>query len=263
VKEMTSFTLHIKVARLVKRLIGTSKLELAHRTGLDSWRMFLAQIYLQGDGIEIGALQRPLKTPKYARVKYVDRMTVADLRKHYPELASQTLVEADIIDDGERLATLKDASQDFVIANHFVEHCQDPILAIANMLRVLRTGRVLYLAIPDKRFSPDRDRPITPNEHLLKDHREGPAWSKRQHFEEWVRLWTYETAKTDDQVRQRINFLMSTDYSIHYHVWTSITFMGFLLLLKEQLSKEFDIEFQIEHFLRNDSEIITILRKES
>ncbi len=256
--------LHIKAYRSVKWLVNKTKFFLrTYLDDCDSWRSFLAEVYLQGDGVEIGALHRPLKIPSGARVKYVDRMTIADLHKQYPEFGSETLVVPDIIDDGESLATIKDDSQDFVVACHFVEHCQDPILAIANMLRVLRARGVVYLAIPDKRFSPDRDRPITPNEHLLRDHREGPAWSKRQHFEEWVRLWPYETAKTDDEVRERIDFLMNMDYSIHYHVWTAIAFMGFLPVLAEQLRKEFDIEFQIEHFQRNDSEVITILRKES
>ncbi len=195
-------------------------------------------------------------------MKYVDRMRAPDLRIQYPELASEDLVEADIIDDGETLAKIDDGSQDFVIACHFVEHCQDPILAIANMLRVLRTGGVLFLAIPDKRFSPDRDRPVTTNEHLLRDHQEGPAWSKRQHFEEWVRLWPYETAKTDDEVGKRVDLLMDMDYSIHYHVWTHVAFMGFLSLLAEQLSKELNLKFQIEHFLRNDMEVLAILRNE-
>lgn len=259
---MTNPTLRVKAGTLIKQLILTSKLRgLGSSVGLNRWRALLAQVYLRGDGIEIGALQRPLKIPRGARVKYIDRMTVADLRKHYPELASEKLVEADIIDDGERLAKIADNSQDFVITNHFIEHCQDPILAIANMLRVLRIEGILYLAAPDKRFSPDRDRPLTPNEHLLRDHQEGPAWSKRQHFEEWVRLWTYETAKTDEEVRQRVDFLMDMDYSIHYHVWTPITFMRFIAVVEEELRKEFGIQFQVEHFLRNDSEIIVILRK--
>ena len=37
------------------------------------------------------------------------------------------------MDDGERLATIADATQDFVIANHFLEHCQDPLGALGNM----------------------------------------------------------------------------------------------------------------------------------
>jgi len=84
------------------------------------------------------------------------------------------------------LEVVQDATQDFVIANHFIEHCQNPIGALQNMLRVLKPGGKLYLSIPDKRYTFDMDRPITSVDHVTKDYVEGPEWSKRKHFEEWV-----------------------------------------------------------------------------
>ena len=42
-------------------------------------------------------------------VRYVDRMEVADLQKHYPELAGQELVDVDIVDDGETLLSQADS----------------------------------------------------------------------------------------------------------------------------------------------------------
>jgi ubiquinone/menaquinone biosynthesis C-methylase UbiE len=70
---------------------------------------------------------------------------VPELRTHYAELAEYELVAPDVIDDGERLAAFGDESQDFVIANHFIEHCEDPIEAVTNALRVLKPGGILYL----------------------------------------------------------------------------------------------------------------------
>src|SRR5215218_5051715 len=86
----------------------------------------IAKGYILGSGLEIGGLNAPLRVPGAARVRYVDRAPVPELRKQYPELDGQPLVETDVIDDGERLGTIPDASEDFVIANHFLEHCQDP-----------------------------------------------------------------------------------------------------------------------------------------
>ncbi len=134
------------IRKLIHRLIPVLRIKLQNALSpLEARRGLSAQVYLKGEGIEIGALHRPLKIPKGARVKYVDRMTVADLRKQYPELAAEKLVDADIIDDGEKLARIKNDSQDFVIANHFIEHCQDPFGAIANMLRILKSDGVLYM----------------------------------------------------------------------------------------------------------------------
>ena len=125
----------------------------------------IADLDLQGQGIEIGALHHPLVVPKDVKVLYVDRMSVADLRKQYPELNDLPLIEADILANGEDLETIADNTQDFVIANHFIEHCQDTIGTIENMLRVLKPGGILYSAIPDKRGSFDIDRDVTSIEH--------------------------------------------------------------------------------------------------
>ena len=218
-------------------------------------RFGLALNYLRGNGIEIGGLQRPLAVGESAQVKYVDRMPVSELRRHYPELASVDLVEVDIIDDGERLDSIADFTQDFVIANHFIEHCQNPILFIKNMLRVLRNGGVLYLAIPDKRYTFDRNRPDTLVEHLIKDYSDGPEWSKKDHFLEWAR---YVNMISDVQaVEDRANELIEMDYSIHFHVWSQSSMLDLFSSL-QRLMPEL---FEVEAFLRYQDECIWIIRK--
>ncbi|MBN2357276.1 glycosyltransferase [candidate division KSB1 bacterium] len=216
-------------------------------------RTRIAQQYLKGQGIEIGALHAPLHLPNGAQVQYVDRMSVDDLLAQYPELKSEKLVPVDIIDDGEKLSSLGDATQDFVIANHFLEHCQNPLLALENMFRVLKSGGILYLGIPDKRHSFDCDRQVTSYEHLLKDYREGPEWSEKMHVEDWVRL--VNKVADDNEVTQKVQSLLQTNYSIHYHVWTQTEMMELFLNIKKRLC------FEIEVVSRNINEVIFVLRK--
>src|SRR5438067_4726868 len=78
-------------------------------------RVVLAEQFLAGDGLEIGALHHPLPVPPAARARYVDRLDIAGLRRQFPELAGEPLVPVNVIDDAERLATVSDESQDFVI----------------------------------------------------------------------------------------------------------------------------------------------------
>ena len=217
-------------------------------------RYSLAFLYLRGErDRDRGALHNPMRVSPRAKVRYVDRMTVADLRLQYPELQDKKLVPVDIVDDGERLATIPDGSQDFVIANHFLEHCQNPLLALENMFRVLRVDGVLYLALPDKRYTFDRLRPVTTLEHLRRDYEEGPEWSRREHFQEWVRLVNGVTdpVMMDRQVEQ----LLAMEYSIHYHVWTQREMLELLLYLAKQYP------FDIEAMLRHKDEVIFIIRK--
>jgi predicted SAM-dependent methyltransferase len=218
-------------------------------------RELIAEAYLKGEGIEIGALHDPLKVPGSATVKYVDRLSVPDLRKQYPELDSKSLVEVDIIANGELLESIGDATQDFVIANHFIEHCQDPIRALLNMFRVLKVGGKIYMAVPDKRYSFDLDRPITPLEHLFRDYKEGPEWSKRQHFEEWVRF--VNKVEGDEEVKSQIDVNMEMDYSIHFHVWTQWEMLEFVAAMRNMVT------FDIELVLRNVNEVVFVFRKDA
>lgn len=218
-------------------------------------RRFLARRYINGQGIEIGALHCPLPVEEFAIVKYVDRMSTADLRREYKEMANENLVNVDIVDDGETLATVADGSQDFVIACHFVEHSQDPIRTLGNMLRVLRPNGVLYIALPDKRFSFDRDRPITKLSHLLDDYRNGPEASRRAHVAEWVQY--VDKIEIPYLAESRIQGLIDQNYSIHYHAWTQTE----MLELVTALSSILYIPLDLEAFIKNAGECLFIVRK--
>src|SRR4051794_26432184 len=151
-------------------------------------RREVSEAFLVGEGVELGALHNPLWTSERATVRYVDRMDVPGLRLQYPELNDLDLVEVDIIDDGEKLSSLEDGRLDFIIANHMLEHTENPLGTIRNHLRKIRRGGVLYYAVPDKRFTFDTDRPLTTFEHLVRDDREGAHVSRLDHFVEWGRL---------------------------------------------------------------------------
>ncbi len=219
-----------------------------------SRRELVASIYLKGDGIEIGALHLPLPVPRTAHVRYVDRMSATDLKKQYPDLAGRKLVDPDIIDDGERLSTIKNGSLDFVIANHFIEHCEDPIFALANMLRVLKPSGMLYLAVPDKRFTDDRDRAVTPIAHLMHDFEHGPKGSRTGHYKEWVTLVNKKEKPAD--IKAEMNELMAMRYSIHFHAWTFDAFLELLVSLKDTLPA-----FGIVLAWMNDEDGIFILQR--
>lgn len=227
----------------------------ARRT-VGATRQQLAVRYLRGTGIEIGALHNPLETPAGAHVRYVDRMHAEDLREHYPELNSLPLVDVDAIDDGERLETIPDASLDFVIANHFLEHCQDPLRALASFCRVLRVGGIVYLAVPDKRYTFDVDRAETTLDHLLRDYADGAEASRRGHFEEWAR---FVDRVDESELEHHVDELMAKDYSIHYHVWTQAELLELLASLRTRLG----LPFEVEVLVRNEHEHIAILEKGS
>lgn len=248
------------VAPLVRSLPKSAKLYVASHAlkeevrevrDLRLYRDVLAEIYLRGEGLEIGALDNPLPAPKGAKVRYVDYVPVEKLRETYPQLENVT--PPDIITDGERLTGVADSSQDFVIANHFLEHCADPIGTIGHFLRVLRMGGVLFLTLPDKRFTFDVDRPVTTFEHMLGDYEDGGEGSRRAHFEEAHRVILNITD------REEIERDMREVGHTHYHVWSQSEMLTFVAALKTRLNFDFEVEAYASDTERGEG--VFILRK--
>jgi predicted SAM-dependent methyltransferase len=220
-------------------------------------RAELAARLLQGEGLEIGPLHQPLAMPPQARVRYVDRMLTPDLRREYPELATWDLTDVDIVDDGEKLATIAEESQDFIVANHFLEHTEDPMGTIETHLGKLRPGGILFYAVPDKRYTFDFRREVTPLQHMVDDHEQGPERSRATHYDEWTRLVVAEKYEGEEQALAGARKLEAEAYSIHMHVWTQAEFLQMILALRERLDAAFDIEAAAH----KEIEFIVVLRK--
>lgn len=222
-------------------------------------REAIAEVFLCGNGIEIGALHNPLCLPSKANVKYVDRMIKEKLQEHYPELHDLPLVDVDIVDDGELLTSISDESQDFVIANHFLEHSEDPIRTLKNLLRVVKKGGVVYLAVPNMTKTFDCNRVETSLAHIIMDHEQGPVTSRQAHYKEWVSQVEPHFGKTYDgsSFDCRVEELMRQMYSIHFHCWSVSGFKKFL----NYLYIECAFPFVVELFVDRGDEFVAILKK--
>jgi len=218
-------------------------------------RLTVADRHLVGEGLEIGALQDPLPVRRGVKVRYVDIADTEALRQLHPRKAGRHLVDVDIVDNGERLATIGDRTQDFVIANHFLEHCEDPIGTLRNLLRVVRPGGVVYLSVPDKRFTFDSDRPSTTVEHVVRDHENGPEASRRGHYEEVVRLAM--KVQGEAAVAEAVEELTAQDFRIHFHCWTQTDFLHLLCTLQTRVGFP---RFDVAEFVANQREMVIVLR---
>lgn len=218
-------------------------------------RESIAQHYISGSGIEVGALHSPLLVPAGTQVKYVDFEAPSELDEHYPELSHTVITRPDIISDMETLRGIDDNSQDFVIANHVLEHCEDPIRAVKSAARVLRPNGIAYFAIPDKRYTFDKDRNVTTLEHLIRDHEYGPDVSLREHYEDWCR---HVDKLNGQEYCDKVELLLNLRSNIHFHVWEYPDMMAFFHYMTTVLKVSLDVEMS---FLTGN-EVIWILRKQ-
>lgn len=180
-----------------------------------NWRGHFAK-QLAGRGLEIGPLHRPLEAHEKMDVHYIDRLSVSELREHYPELAELPLVEPHIIGDAETLSPVANAEYDFLVALHVIEHMKNPIGSIEHWLRVLKPGGLLYLVVPDKRAIFDKERVRTTLEHLILDYKRPSTERDYEHYLEYA-LHVHNIKGSDSLVEA--DRLIETDYSIHFHVF--------------------------------------------
>lgn len=218
---------------------------------MKAYRDVLGVKYLKGTGIEIGAGHVPTAFDAVkAQLRYVDYLPIDQLREVIG--VSEAWKKPDVVDDGQTLSTFKDGSLNFIVANHMLEHTEDPIGVLRTWIRKISSGGLIYVTVPDRRFSFDRLRPLTDLDHLIRDHEEGPQWSKDQHYLEFSEL---AISPTPTNIREKADELIRKDYRIHFHVWDQRSFLDFLLM--------FDARYHpvvFEHIGRNTNEIIAILR---
>jgi SAM-dependent methyltransferase len=118
---------------------------------------------LVGTGIEIGGFEHPARLPHADKIIRCDRITQQEAQALFREVDPTRLPVVDVcLDlDTEGLAHFADRSLDFVVCCHVLEHLKNPIKALQEMFRVLKVGRMAALAVPDKNFTFDRQRPLT------------------------------------------------------------------------------------------------------
>ena len=69
--------------------------------------------------------------PEGARARYIDSFTTAELiRLWSPEVDGHQVMPVDIVTDATTLTEVPDASVDFIIASHVVEHLENPVRCV-------------------------------------------------------------------------------------------------------------------------------------
>lgn len=177
-------------------------------------RKFLSAMYIRGHGLEFGACTRPLPL-LFAKAEYADSIPTEQLENHVTtnDFASnwnvgRNFVNVDLVLNAQESSKLPQSKYDFIVANHILEHLENPLSAVEGMVHALKSEGKLFFALPVKRYFFDANRKVTSIEHIIQDEKDGGLNSRPEHIEEWVRLVEKE-------------YIYDPDYpgAIHWHVW--------------------------------------------
>ncbi|MBM2711149.1 methyltransferase domain-containing protein [Mesorhizobium caraganae] len=210
-------------------------------------RTVISDAFVKGIGIEVGAGNRPFPVPPTATVIYGDIRDNETLKTHF---ADKNITEGGFI-DAETFAGTRHASLDFVISAHVIEHLANPFGSIREGLARLKPGGVYVIAVPDMRFTTDRDRPPTPFDHLMDDLSTGGEPTLLASYIEHCRYVhpISQPAFTETELVSAAEAGLKKRVDIHVHAWTKETFSAHL----DRLAEPFGFTKCFESAIRNEA----------
>jgi ubiquinone/menaquinone biosynthesis C-methylase UbiE len=179
--------------------------------------------YLGGRGIELGAQQVPTKVSKKCQVEYVDVISNEQLVSRFG-LPGKDLVPLSHVIDGNDLSVYRDSELNFVIANHVLEHFDDPVSGVCEWIRILKNGGRLFITLPNHRAnSYDLGRVPARFDHLKLDFMDA-AGRPARNFEHYVDFAKSLYQWTDmDALNRQAQKWVDADDRHHYHVYDKQT----------------------------------------
>lgn len=199
----------------------------------------LAPIILTGTqdraGLEIGGPSRVFTArqivPVYPHVAHLDNVN----------FAAQTAWEGGLSDGGEfhfakgkpagrqyireagDLSGIANASYDFVLSSHCLEHTANPLGALREWRRVVRPGGHLVLLLPNPTGTFDHRRPITTIDHLKADAAARTGEGDLTHLDEILSLHDLDRdPKAGSAAEFRARSLRNRENRcLHHHVFDS------------------------------------------
>lgn len=190
-------------------------------------------------GLEIGPHNQPMVTKDEGDIVYMDFLSRDEHIKSAPNVPYiEAIPETDIIiKDNNYISYIGDSRFDYIIANHVGEHAPD-FIGFLNMLSsMLNANGIIFLALPDKKFTFDKFRQNTTLSHVVSDHLCGPQTSIKEHMLEDLFYYDRSFVGAPQDMNSRISkeaieekLKLIPHYGLHCHVFQSETIVDSLLV---------------------------------
>ena len=127
------------------------------------------------------------------------------------------------VTEATNLNVIESNTYDILLSSHTLEHIANPLKALAEWLRVLKTEGILTLVLPHKDATFDHKRPITKLSHLVEDFNNNVGEDDMTHFDEIMDL---HDLSLDPAAGDIINFRARSEQNLenrcfHHHVFNT------------------------------------------
>ena len=121
------------------------------------------------------------------------------------------------------LHEIKDETYEFVLSSHVIEHTANPIKALKEWIRIVKTGGHLILLIPHKDGTFDHNRPITTLDHLVQDYQNDVTEKDLTHLDEILKLHDFSLDPESGTLLEFTERSKNNDENrcLHHHVFNS------------------------------------------
>lgn len=219
---------------------------------------------IQGRGVEFGPGCHPLPLGRFVEsVRYCDSLDRDEFEQLFPEAGPDVCAFPEItwkldVDADDVVGPIGAGSQDFVVANHLLEHLVNPLRFLEQAHQILRDEGILWVAVPDKRYMFDQDRRRTTLDDLVARYEAGVREASAERVTEYynrvhaegVRLdpGQHDYAETVEQQRRR---------SIHMNVWL----IDDVIAMFQFAARHLGSPYELIDGVVNEIEILLLFRK--
>jgi len=127
-------------------------------------------------------------TPVYSRLDSLDTLDYAEHTMWSSSSNNEFKPRQRLIGEASRLNSVPDGSYDALLASHVLEHLANPLGALAEWQRVVRSEGHLLLVVPHRDETFDHRRPLTTLEHMRHDAQMKTGEDDLTHLEEILTL---------------------------------------------------------------------------
>ena len=229
-------------------------------------RYRMAEPFLSGRGIEIGAGVNPQRLPKGVTCEYFDKRNDGELLKYFGE--NSKIKAYPLTHFSHHFPDLAD----FLIAHNVLEHCSNPISTLIEWHNFVKHGATVVISVPYHECCPDKGRNVSPFDHILLDYlleRNDDSFESREHIYSNIMGWIddggfkdkskFEVARSAHQCAQ------AKENDLHWHVFSEdmlILTLRFSALIggKNIIFERVSAPYKTDVVEKTDCEIIVIYR---